>query len=109
MELVELLRDGTGGLRSREMTGDGDEDGGQSDTAHEARHGCSGQADVRWADSSARDAPGRAPFTVLGSARAEPPEVFRATSAILPIQPGSIASARAPDPGRLGAASVGRA
>jgi len=27
------------------------------------------------------------------------PEVFRATSAILPIQPGSIASARAPDPG----------
>ena len=31
--------------------------------------------------------------------RAEPPEVFRATSAILPIQPGSIASARAPDPG----------
>ena len=29
----------------------------------------------------------------------EPPEVFRATSAMLPTQPGSIASARAPDPG----------
>ena len=31
--------------------------------------------------------------------RAEPPEVFRATSAMLPTLPGSIASARAPDPG----------
>jgi hypothetical protein len=31
--------------------------------------------------------------------RAEPPEVFRATSAILPILPGNIASARPPDPG----------
>jgi hypothetical protein len=35
----------------------------------------------------------------MNRSRAEPPGVFRATSAMLPTLPGSIASARAPDPG----------
>src|SRR5689334_18118915 len=40
-----------------------------------------------------------APSRLRAGHAPEPPEVFRATSAMLPIQPGSIASARAPDRG----------